>query len=160
MGKFFPALCLLILIPTARAQSPDDSNADDKGFWYLQASVLTRHFSYSPEHSDHQELIGLERDEASGFIYGATTFRNSYSQRSYYAYAGKRFESTDYPVYLKVSGGLLQGYTGQYRDKIPLNHLGVAPAIIPSIGVHYGPVATELVLLGFDAAMINVGVRF
>ncbi|WP_191490088.1 sn-glycerol-3-phosphate transporter [Pseudomonas sp. FEN] len=162
MGKplLIPALCLFILAPTARAQSADASSTSDRGFWYLQASVFTRHFSPNPEHNDHQDLIGLERNEASGFIYGAATFRNSFSQRSYYAYAGKRFESADYPLYLKVTGGLLQGYTGQYRDKIPLNHLGVAPVIIPSLGVHYGPVATEVVLLGFNAAMLTAGVRF
>lgn len=153
-------LCLFMLVPSVRAQSPDDSNAGDKGFWYLQTGVVTRHFSPDPDHNNHQDLIGLERNEASGFLYGAATFRNSFSQRSYYAYAGKRFESADYPVYLKVSGGLLQGYKGQYRDKIPLNHLGVAPVIIPSVGAHYGPVAAEVVLLGFNAAMLTAGVRF
>ncbi|WP_248795014.1 sn-glycerol-3-phosphate transporter [Pseudomonas sp. MWU13-2105] len=151
-------LCLFLLAPTAWASN--DSSAADKGFWYLQTSVVTRHFSPDPDHNNHQDLIGLERNEASGFLYGAATFRNSFSQRSYYAYAGKRFESADYPVYLKVTGGLLQGYKGQYRDKIPLNHLGVAPVIIPSVGAHYGPVAAEVVLLGFNAAMLTAGVRF
>ncbi len=162
MGKSFLilTLCLFMLVPTAWAQSPDNSNASGKGFWYLQTGVFTHHFSPDPDHNNHQELIGLERNEASGFLYGATTFRNSFSQRSYYAYAGKRFESAHYPVYLKVTGGLLQGYTGQYRDKIPLNHLGVAPVIIPSVGAHYGPMATEVVLLGFNAAMLTAGARF
>ncbi len=62
---------------------------------------------------------------------GGATFRNSFSQRSNYAYLGKRFDSDSYPVYLKLTGGLLQGYRGEYRDKIPLNRFGVAPAIIP-----------------------------
>jgi len=152
------AFCLFLLVPSAWASN--DSDAADKGFWYLQTSVVTRHFSPDPEHNNHQDLIGLERNDASGFLYGAATFRNSFSQRSYYAYAGKRFESANYPVYLKVTGGLLQGYKGEYRDKIPLNQLGVAPVIIPSVGAHYGPVAAELVLLGFNAAMITTGVRF
>ncbi|WP_248769352.1 sn-glycerol-3-phosphate transporter [Pseudomonas sp. MWU12-2345] len=152
------ALCLFLLAPSAWASN--DSDAADKGFWYLQTSVFTRHFSPDPDHNNHQDLIGLERNDASGFLYGAATFRNSFSQRSYYAYAGKRFESADYPVYLKVTGGLLQGYKGEYRDKIPLNHLGVAPVIIPSVGAHYGPVAAEVVLLGFNAAMLTAGVRF
>jgi hypothetical protein len=26
--------------------------------------------------------------------------------------------TAEYPVYLKVTGGLLQGYRGQYKDKI------------------------------------------
>ena len=63
-------------------------------------------------------------------------------------------------VYLTMTGGLLQGYRGEYRDKIPLNRFGVAPVIIPSVGTHYGPVAAELVLLGFNAAMVTTGVRF
>ncbi len=86
-------------------------------------------------------------------------FRNSFSQRSNYAYLGKRFDSDSYPVYLKLTGGLLQGYRGEYRDKIPLNRFGVAPAIIPSVGVRFGPLGSELVLLGNSAAMINLGLR-
>jgi hypothetical protein len=137
------------------AQAPKDS-----GSWYLQTSVYTKHYSPAPEHNNNQDLIGLERDEASGWLFGAATFRNSFSQRSYYAYAGKRYENANYPVYIKLTGGLLEGYKGEYQDKIPLNRFGVAPVIIPSIGAHYGPVAAELVLLGFNAAMVTTGVRF
>ena len=61
---------------------------------------------------------------------------------------------------MKLTGGLLEGYHGEYRDKIPLNRFGVAPVIIPSVGAHYGPVAAELVLLGANAAMITTGLRF
>ena len=53
----------------------------------------------------------------------------------------------------------MQGYRGEYRDKIPLNRFGVAPAIIPSVGVRLGPLGSELVLLGNSAAMINLGLR-
>ena len=74
--------------------------------------------------------------------------------------AGKRYDMADYPVYVKLTGGAIQGYRGEYRDKIPLNRFGVAPVIIPSVGAHYGPVAAELVLLGFNAAMVTTGVRF
>lgn len=159
MGRLFPALCLLMLMPTARAESPEDSNVKDKEFWYLQTSVINHHFSNNSEHNNHQDLIGLEHSDDSAFLYGAATFRNSYSQRSFYAYVGQRFDSADYPVYLKVTGGLLQGYKGKYRNKIPLNGLGVAPAIFPSVGAHYGPATVELVFL-YDAAMITAGVRF
>jgi hypothetical protein len=148
----------LLLMPLASlvlAQEPKDS-----GSWYLQTSVYTKHYSPAPEHNNNQDLIGLERDEASGWLFGAATFRNSFSQRSYYAYAGKRYENANYPVYIKLTGGLLEGYKGEYQDKIPLNRFGVAPVIIPSIGAHYGPVAAELVLLGFNAAMVTTGVRF
>lgn len=133
--------------------------ADDGDFWYLQTSVYTRHFNPDPEHNNHQDLLGLEYNRADGVLAGGATFRNSFSQRSSYAYLGKRFDSDSYPVYLKLTGGLLQGYRGEYRDKIPLNRFGVAPAIIPSVGVRFGPLGSELVLLGNSAAMINLGLR-
>lgn len=151
---------LLLMAQTAHALAQDDASQNNQGFWYLQASVYTHHYSSDPEHNNHQDLIGLEREEPSGWLFGGATFRNSFSQRSYYAYAGKRYESADYPVYIKLSGGVVEGYHGQYQDKIPLNRFGVAPVIIPSLGVHYGPVAAELVLLGFNAAMVTTGVRF
>ncbi|MGE8097790.1 sn-glycerol-3-phosphate transporter [Pseudomonas fluorescens] len=155
--KMYGLLLLALATPALAVESPA---REDKGFWYLQGSLYTKHYSSDPDHNNNQDLIGLERNEASGWLFGAVTFRNSFSQRSYYAYAGKRYESADYPVYIKLTGGLLQGYSGESKDKIPLNHFGVAPVIIPSLGAHYGPVAAELVLLGFNAAMITTGVRF
>jgi hypothetical protein len=155
--RIYGLLLLTLATPALAVETPPQK---DQGSWYLQTSVYTKHYSPDPDHNNNQDLIGLERDQASGWLFGAATFRNSFSQRSYYAYAGKRYESADYPVYIKLTGGLLQGYSGEYKDKIPLNHFGVAPVIIPSLGAHYGPVAAELVLLGFNAAMITTGVRF
>jgi hypothetical protein len=152
---------LLVLIQTSHALALDTTtNTADKGFWYAQTSVYTRHYSPDPDHNNQQDLLGLERNLASGALLGVATFRNSFRQRSYYAYVGKRYQSSDYPVYLKLSGGLLQGYKGEYRNKIPLNRLGIAPVIIPSVGVHYGPIGAEVVLLGTNAAMITTGLRF
>ncbi|MCP8464356.1 sn-glycerol-3-phosphate transporter [Pseudomonas sp. ZM23] len=147
-------LALLLTLGCAAAQ------AGSEGFWYLQTSVYTTHWSNDPEHNNHQELIGLERNRADGVVWGGATFKNSFSQRSNYAYAGKRFDWDGTPFYAKVTGGALQGYRGDYRDKIPLNRFGVAPAIIPSLGANLGRVGTELVVLGNAAAMVNVGVRF
>ncbi|MHA3734429.1 sn-glycerol-3-phosphate transporter [Pseudomonas sp. Eth.TT006] len=152
-------LAALLLLQTEQALAEDDAQKN-KGFWYAQTSVYTRHYSPDPEHNNHQDLIGIERHQASGWVFGGATFRNSFRQRSNYAYVGKRYDSSEYPLYLKVTGGLLQGYRGDYRNKIPLNRYGVAPVIIPSIGTHYGPVAAELVLLGANAAMVTSGVRF
>ncbi|MFJ3482532.1 sn-glycerol-3-phosphate transporter [Pseudomonas sp. NPDC090202] len=158
MNTFKTALALLLSSGAWAGQAVADP--DEQGFWQIQTSVYTRHFSPSSEHNNQQNLIGLERNEASGWLYGAATFRNSFYQRSFYAYAGKRFESADHPFYAKLTGGLLYGYKGKYRDKIPLNRFGIAPALIPGVGVHLGPVTAELVLLGMSAGMINVGLRF
>ena len=152
--------CLAMMTYTSAVMAQEYASSSDKSFWYVQTSVYTRHFSPDSEHNNHQDLIGLEYNDASKWLVGGATFRNSFRQRSYYAYVGKRFDSDTYPVYLKLTGGLLEGYHGKYQDKIPLNRFGVAPVIIPSVGAHYGPVAAELVLLGFNAAMINAGVRF
>jgi hypothetical protein len=151
-------MTLFVALWTVATQVKADEQA--QGFWVVQTSVYTRHFSPSAEHNNHQDLLGLERNEASGLVYGAATFRNSFAQRSVYGYMGKRFDSGRYPVYLKVTGGLLHGYRGEYRDKIPLNRYGVAPVIIPGIGAHLGPVTAEAVLLGASAMMLNIGFRF
>ncbi|MEI7050883.1 sn-glycerol-3-phosphate transporter [Pseudomonas fluorescens] len=151
-------LAALLMAQAGHALAEDD--AQGKGFWYAQTSVYTRHYSPDPEHNNHQDLIGIERNQASGWVFGGATFRNSFRQRSNYAYVGKRYDSSEYPLYLKVTGGLLQGYHGDYKDKIPLNRYGVAPVIIPSVGTHYGPLAAELVFLGANAAMVTSGVRF
>ncbi|MCS3467826.1 hypothetical protein M2401_001551 [Pseudomonas sp. JUb42] len=138
----------------------DTHAGEDGAFWQVQSSVYTRHFNPDPEHNNRQNLIGLERNEASGLLYGAATFRNTYEQRSVYAYGGMRFDSADYPLYLKVSGGLLHGYRGKYRDKIPLNRFGVAPLVVPALGMHLGPITTEVALLGASVAILNLGLRF
>lgn len=147
----------LLLLPLASSALAQDTK--DSGSWYLQTSVYTKHYSSDPNHNN-QHLIGLEHEKVSGWIFGVATFLNSFDQRSYYTYAGKRFENAAYRIYFKPTGGLLEGYKGEYKDKIPLNRFGFAPVIIPSLGAHYGPVAAELVLLGFNAAMVTTGARF
>ncbi|WP_394559699.1 sn-glycerol-3-phosphate transporter [Aquipseudomonas alcaligenes] len=133
--------------------------ADDGDYWYLQTSVYTTHWSHDPIHNNNQDLIGVERHKADGEFAGIATFRNSYRQRTQYAYVGKRFDADSLPVYLKVSAGAIQGYRGEYRDKIPLNRYGVAPVIIPSLGLQMGPVSTEAVFFGNAGAMLNIGTR-
>ncbi len=126
-------------------------------YWYVQGSVYTRHFKKNPEHNNNQDLIGLERHTENSYLFGGATFRHSYGERSYYGYAGKRFDFAGTPFYSKLTAGLLYGYKGEYRDKIPLNRLGIAPVIIPSLGVKYHRVGAEIVLLGTAATMINIG---
>ena len=149
---------ILLSLPLCFAHPPAALAQTDH--WYLQASVHTSHFANNDNYNNRQDLLGLERNRADGLVYGAATFRNSFSQRSHYVYAGKRFDATGLPLYAKLSGGLVHGYRGEYRDKIPLNRFGLAPAIIPAVGANLGPVGVEWVLLGFAATMVNVGVKF
>jgi hypothetical protein len=59
---------------------------------------------------------------------------------------------------VKVLGGIIHGYHGQYRDKIPFNHSGVAPVIIPSVGYCISRVCSELVVLGGAGLLLTLGV--
>lgn len=127
--------------------------------WYVQGSVWTTHFDPQPDHNNNQDLIGLERHRDDSYLWGAATFRHSFGERSWYGYTGKRFEFAGTPFNAKLTAGLLYGYRGEYRDKIPLNRFGLAPAVIPSVGASYQRVGVDVALLGAAAAMVNVGVR-
>lgn len=147
---------LLLASNAAGASASEDTQT---AFWQVQTSAYTRHFSADSDHQNHQKLLGLEYNRASGWLYGGALFRNSFDQPSQYAYAGMRWENDRWPVYAKLSAGLIHGYKGDYKNKIPLNQLGIAPVIIPTIGAHWGPVTTEMLLLGNSAVMLNVGLR-
>lgn len=126
-------------------------------YWYVQTSVYTKHFTPRSEHNNNQELIGLERHTENSYLMGGATFLHSYNQRTYYGYVGKRFDFVGTPFYGKITAGLLYGYKGEYRDKIPLNRFEIAPAIVPSLGLKYRRLGVEVVLLGAAATMVNIG---
>lgn len=131
-----------------------------KPYWYVQTSVYTKHFKPKSKHNNNQELIGLERHTENSYLFGGATFLHSYGKRSYYGYAGKRYEFVGTPFYAKVTAGLLYGYKGKYRNKIPLNRFEIAPVIVPSLGVKYRSLGAEVVLLGGAATMVNIGLKF
>jgi hypothetical protein len=134
--------------------------AEAASAWQVQTSFYTTHFSPDPRHTNQQNLLAVERHRGDGFLVGGATFRNSFSQRSHYVYLGHQFPFHDTPFHWKLTGGLLHGYRGEYRDKIPLNRFGVAPAIIPSAGITHRQFVGEVVLLGAAATMVTAGLRF
>ncbi len=156
MKSFTPLLAALMLLPSLCVHAEETSQ---RSFWQFQTSAYTRHYHDDPDHTNHQKLIGIEYDDAHAWLYGVGLFRNSFNQPTQYAYFGKRFESDRLPIYLKITGGLLHGYRGEYRDKIPLNRFGVAPAVVPALGMHLGPATAELNILGAAALMLNIGWR-
>jgi hypothetical protein len=95
----------------------------------------------------------------SGWFYGFALFNNSFGQFSQYLYLGKTFSLSKIyePLRFKLSGGVIHGYKGEFEDKIPLNELGIAPAIIPSIGLNHDRLGVDLVFLATEGLMITVG---
>lgn len=128
--------------------------------WHFQTSLYTKHFNPDPKHTNHQRLIGVERWSENNWLIGGAWFRNSFDQPSQYLYVGKVWRPLDsYPlVHLKLTGGLLHGYKGEFRDKIPFNGSGIAPALLPSIGLSGKRFTADLVIFGTAGAMLAVGV--
>lgn len=129
--------------------------------WQFQTSLYTRHWDPDPDHVNNSKLINFEFEATNKWLYGFAWFDNSFGQPSQYLYAGYYWDmfNTDW-AYVKVTGGLLHGYKDENKDKIPFNGLGVAPAIVPALGVRYKRVFSELQILGNSAITVTAGFTF
>jgi hypothetical protein len=129
--------------------------------WRFQTSLYTKHWSPDPEHVNNTKLLNIEFETTTRWIYGFAHFDNSFGQPSQYLYAGYSWPlfSKDW-TYFKLTGGFLHGYKEPYEDKIPLNNLGVAPAIIPTFGFKYKRVFSEVQILGLAAVTVTAGFSF
>jgi hypothetical protein len=133
--------------------------AEDDARWLVQTSVYTTHFRVDPRHNDNQHLLNLEYQRADRSLIGAAAFDNSFGQASQYVYYGRLwrpFESEPL-LHIKLTGGLIHGYKDQFRDKIPFNGSGFAPAVIPAIGLSGKTFSGEVVLFGTAGAMLAIG---
>jgi hypothetical protein len=138
------------------------ARAADTPQWLLQTSLYTIHFQDNPEHNNHQRLASIEYQRADQWLMGGSAFDNSYGQPTQYVYVGKLFRPLDAAplVHFKLTGGLIHGYKDQYKDKIPLNSRGVAPAIIPAVGLSGRRLSGEVNFFGLAGLMVTMGVLF
>jgi len=129
--------------------------------WSFQTSLYTKHWSEDEDHVNNSKLIDFQFETTKKWLYGFAWFDNSFGQPSQYLYAGYYWDvfNTGW-AYVKLTGGLLHGYKDEYQDKIPFNNLGVAPAIVPAIGVRYKRVFGELQILGGAAITVTAGFTF
>jgi hypothetical protein len=143
---------------TAENESIDAPRADSIR-WYFQTSVYTRHYRADPGHNNHQNLFNVERWAAEDYALGAALFDNSFGQPTQYLYVGKLWRPLDAaPLHVKLTGGVMHGYKDEYRDKVPHNTRGIAPVILPSVGLSGRRYAAEAILLWRVGAMFTVGV--
>jgi len=152
-GLILLTVCLLIATGNAFATEIKE--------WRFQTSLYTKHWDPDPEHVNNQKLLDIEVETTKNWTYGLAWFQNSFGQSSQYLYAGYSWNlfRTDW-FYFKLTGGLLHGYKDPYEDKIPLNGLGIAPAIVPSFGVRYKRVFSEVQILGNAAITVTAGFSF
>ena len=124
--------------------------------WDVTISPYTHHWSNNPEHKNVL-LVAVDSHLKGDRFCGLALFTNSFGQGSAYAYVGQQWSGIfgNPNLFTKVSAGLLYGYRGKYKDKIPFNNLGIAPAIIPSIGYSISPKdSAQIYMLG------NAGLTF
>lgn len=147
----------LALSLAAGAMTCDMTNPGDT--LVIQGAPDSIHFHPSPEHTKYSWAIGVEWQCASRWLAGFSYFNNSFGQKSQYIYGGKWWTIWDeHPSwYFKLSGGVILGYKEPYEDKIPFNHNGVAPGIIPGVGYKFNRANIQVNLLGLNGVMITFG---
>jgi len=140
------------------ATAPDEPWRTDR--IYLETSLNNTHFHYDPGHVRYPKLVYGEYHMSDQWLVGAAAFDNSFGQASQAVFGGWRYRPLAglQPLYLKVVAGIVHGYRGQYRDKIPFNHSGFAPAVIPSLGYCFSRVCSEVVVIGGAGLLFTFGV--
>lgn len=152
-------LCLLLSATvSAQEESPPDWSVET---WSVAISLYTKHFDPDPDHVNDQNLVAVQADFHNDWLAGVSVFDNSFGQSSQFLYVGYSWPimRSEY-WYVKLMGGLLHGYKEPYEDKIPLNGLGIAPAIVPSLGFQYRRVFAEAHLGGLAVVTLTAGFRF
>jgi hypothetical protein len=160
VAAYVVALCC---VPAGAQALPEGARlqAGAPDAYRLMLSPYTYHYSQNPEHK-HVWLVGVERERANGDLAGVAVFNNSFGQTSAFVYPWGgvyRHVLGQEQLFVKWSAGLLYGYRKPYEDKVPLNHHGFAPAILPTLGWEFaGKQQAQVVLLGNSALMFQVTV--
>lgn len=138
-------------------------SAQTGGEWRLRTSVHTVHYKPNPAHNNHQRLVGIEYRRPDDWLMGAAYFRNSFDQPTLYLYLGHEWQLWQHGHFRlrgTLTGGLIYGYRGEYKHKIPFNKYGVAPAVLPALALDYRQLFMELQFLAASGMLATVGFRF
>ena len=130
--------------------------------WDVLISPYTHHWNDNPEHK-RVNLVAFDRYVSKQRFCGVALFTNAFGQPSAYAHVGQRWDSVlGHPQWFaKVSAGLIYGYKGAYKDKIPFNNYGLAPAIIPAMGYQINARdSVQIMLLGDAGFVLAWGLTF
>jgi len=132
--------------------------------FYVQTSVATVHFNSDPDHDNTQNLIYGEWRLPQRFLegqvlVGAAFFDNSFGQSSQFVFGGLLWRPIEKApeFYIKVAAGVIHGYTGEFKNKIPANSSGYAPGIVPGVGYCYNRFCGEMILFGTAGMLWTIG---
>ena len=156
-----PAAAQTAVEPAATPGVPDvPAGSPENARWRVVFSPYAMHYSGDANHKP-VVLLGLERERPDGIVWGGSIFSNSFGQPSAYVFGGQRLYrwSPWDPLYAEWSAGLLYGYVGQYKDKVPLNYKGFSPGITAGVGWQFTPAfAAQIHLLGNSGLLFSVAV--
>ena len=130
--------------------------------WEVTIAPYAYHFSSDDNHKSVW-LIGLERQYADGWLWGAAFFSNSFGQKSGTAYVGYIWNNlfNVAPLYAKLTAGIMYGYVEPYEDKVPFNHNGWSPTLVPAMGYRLTPNdALQVALFGTAGVLFSYNRRF
>lgn len=148
--------------PATQQQAGGTRIGDSFDGWEVTLSPYTYHLHYDKNHT-WVFLGGLERHYESNWLWGGAAFRNSFGQPSgvaYFGYEWNRLFDVQ-PLYFKLVGGIMYGYVDEYQDKVPFNHNGFSPVILPAVGWRLtAKDAAQVIFLGGNALMFSYNRRF
>lgn len=180
-------LCLTLVAPgaasaqqeTEEAQTTPNRHSADGYRYNVSTSLWTTHFNPQPEHNNTQRFLGLERYgdnyvtaplqarfsalQNAAPLLGLAHFSNSYSQATWYAYAGfgkTVWQRNELQASVKITAGFIHGYRNEFQYKIPFNSYGTSPAAVPSVNLRYRRLNGEAILFGASGLMLNIGYSF
>lgn len=153
------ALFVLFSAPVRAAQTDPDTlsyTLPDSSYREAMIAPFAYHWRNESDHK-HVVMLGLERGQFNGPLWGAAVFSNSFGEPCAYGYVGYRYDELfDVPgLFVKLTGGVMYGYKGKYERKIPFNHNGWGLAVIPAVGYRITPKdSIQFGLLGTAAAFV------
>jgi hypothetical protein len=150
------------MCPQALSRSDAGSSNKTGRQWDVLLSPYAHHWNDNPEHK-RVNLISLDRYMPGQRFCGLALFTNSFGQASAYGHVGQRWDGLlgQPHLFAKVSGGLIYGYRGAYKDKIPFNNYGIAPAIIPALGYQLNARdSIQVMMLGDAGFLLAWGLTF
>ena len=137
--------------------------AEDDGWFSFDNTYLQlgygAHWDDSDDYRGIPALIGLEWSKNDRRIAGVSLFNNSFGQFSQYYYYGYKWRLNRWneKLQVKLSGGFIYGYVGEFEDRLDPNWSGFSPAIIPSLGWKERRWGFDVAVLGTAGVMFLVG---
>jgi hypothetical protein len=156
------ALLWSFVAVSAAAQTAGETAPEPDAYWRLTVSPLAIHYHYAPDHK-YVWGFGVERQRADDWLAGLAYFTNSFGQPSGFAYAGKRFPGLfgKPQLFGQITGGVLYGYRGEFKDEVPYNHHGWSPGVVATLGWQIDrKQAVALHFLGTAALMLQLSYDF